>query len=163
MRRRIFVLTLLAGVLLVACSPQPQAQATPSGPVVVWERSGGIAGICQRFRIAAGGAFILEDCSDNRVINEGRLSQEQWEELAGLLAQYNAFEYNFNPPQGSADMFTDKYTFSGTGDKIPSPEVQVAINEYLAELATEAAVPTGSAGGSLGSAGQALIGQICPA
>ena len=134
-------LCLILILFLAACAAQPQGpQSTPQGSAIVWERSGGIAGICQRLTIEWNGAYQLEDCSDQSLIREGSLPPDQWGGLERLLTQYGAFEYENIPPQGSADMFTDQYTFNGTGSAIPSMEQKAEINEQLAQLATELAV-----------------------
>jgi hypothetical protein len=127
-------------LILAACAPQPVAtQNPPARDAIIWERSGGFAGICQRLTITFVGAYQLEDCAGERSLSAGELDAAQWEELAGLLERYTTFQYNFIPPQNSADMFTDSYTFNGAGSETPSPDEQARINERLAELAGQLA------------------------
>jgi hypothetical protein len=138
MRRSLFLF--LSVLLLAGCAAKTTAtQNPPSGEAIIWERSGGIAGVCQRLRITFEGAYQLEDCAEEATMSAGQLAPEQWDELAVLLDRYAMFQYNFIPPQGSADMFTDSYTFNGSGDERPSPETQLAINERLAAIAAELA------------------------
>lgn len=108
-----------------------------SQAAMVWERSGGIAGICQQLVIYSSGAYVMEDCNNQQTIGKGRIPPSEWENLQSLLDQYDVFQWEFEPPEGSADMFIDRYTLNGNGESIPSEKVQESINETLAELAVQ--------------------------
>ncbi|HEX6305875.1 MAG TPA: hypothetical protein VFZ76_16885 [Anaerolineales bacterium] len=117
----------------------PPGEAPETGTAIVWERSGGIAGICQRLTVQFSGAYELADCINELTLNTGELSNQQWHQVSEWLETYGTFEYRFQPPEGSADMFMDGYVFNGRGDQIPPIETQEEINTQLANLATELA------------------------
>ena len=148
MRRRLLALLALPMlILLSACGPgrTPSATATPSpgpktGPVqegmIIWERSGGIAGICQRLTIQPGGGYRLEDCLRVSPVRDGTLPKEKLERLTQWLDQCGAFEWNPPQPPG-ADQFMDRYTFGGRGRRSPSDAERAEINDYLAQLTAD--------------------------
>ena len=117
----------------------PPGESPETGTAIVWERSGGIAGICQRLTVQFSGAYELADCINEHILNSGELSSQQWSQVSEWLETYGTFEYRFQPPQGSADMFMDGYVFNGRGDQVPPVEMQEEINTQLANLATELA------------------------
>lgn len=141
--------------------PQGAAQV---GTAINWRRTGGIAGICQELTIEFGGNYELADCANQHILNTGKLSDEQWKQLDEWLNTYADFEYKFVPPQGSADMFADMYSFNGTGDQIPSGDQEATINEFLSKLAAQLVKPPANATleTKSGIEGQALLGPVCP-
>lgn len=138
------------------------------GPVVptaiVWERLGGIAGICQRLTITFEGQYVLTDCANDHTLNTGQLPTDSWNQLSQWLESYGNFEFQSQIPEGSADMFADEYLFNGRGEQIPGNEGQQEINEFLGVLATDLASPPPSVtlDSSSGIRGQALRGPVCP-
>ena len=122
-----------------ACTSRPQVTLDPSAAAVVWQRSGGIAGICEQLTIYGDRRYEIEDCASGSRLAEGELPEAEWEELRSYLVEYSAFEYNLAPPEGSADMFTDSFTFNGAGPRTPSENVKAQINEFLASLANQLA------------------------
>jgi hypothetical protein len=148
MRFILALMLLLILAALSACGTLAGGNATPTAAAeaaIVWERSGGIAGICQRLTIAFGGEYLLTDCSNDRTLSAGELPGDSWNQLSQWLETYANFEFLSQIPEGSADMFADKYLFNGRGDQIPGPERQQEINEYLGVLATDLAGPPASA------------------
>ena len=175
MFRKTISILLFCILFLSACSPGnlgpiETGQVVPTqdtqvgeGTAIVWERSGGIAGICQRLTIEYHGAYRLVDCRDDHTFSEGELTSEQFEELSAALERFGSFTWEFMPPAGSADMFQDQYIFNGRGSQQPTSEMQEQINLALAALSGEllANPPDPSAPGS-GIEGQSLIGPVCP-
>lgn len=117
----------------------PPGEAPETDTAIVWERSGGFAGICQRLTIQFDGTYNMADCINERTLSKGELSSQQWIQVSEWLQTYGKFEYRSQPPEGSADMFLDDYIFNGRGDQIPLIETQEEINMQLANLATELA------------------------
>jgi hypothetical protein len=134
------------------------------GTAIDWRRTGGIAGICQELTINFDREYELADCANQHTLNTGKLSNEQWKQLDDWLNTYAVFEYKFVPPQSSADMFSDTYSFNGKGDQIPSGGQEVTINDFLSELADQLAKPPANVNleSNSGIEGQALLGPVCP-
>jgi len=135
-------------------------------PGVVWERSGGIAGICQKLSLQADGSYLLENCNTGTQISKGTLSASQLDTLNGYLSQYSKIQWSSTAPAGSADMFADQYTLIGSGDQTPTPSEETAINDFLANLANQLAgpnyTPTTTSSSDSGIEGQVLLGPACP-
>jgi hypothetical protein len=137
-------------------TPSPAAtQQTPIAPpskgegglsgtgtsILEWERTGGIAGICQTMAINQDFSYQILNCATGKEIASGELTSEQAGYVEDLQNRYPSFQWHFNPPKGSADMFMDRYTLFGTGSMTPAPEVQAAIDQDLANLANELTNP----------------------
>lgn len=118
---------------VIAENPQP----AKGSPLVSWERSGGFAGKCTRLIVEDTGRYQLSACEGGKILAEGKLIAGQISPLNEYSQRYGEFQYELKPPTGSADMFTDRYTFSGTGHGKPTKDVQEQLNEYLAKLASE--------------------------
>lgn len=139
-----------------------QAPAASQEKLLTWERTGGIAGICQRLSVSTDGHYLIEDCkaaqSSQGILSEGHLTY-----LTGLWGRYASFQWQFEPPAGSADMFIDRYDFYGVGTQQPSEQDRRSLNEYLGNLVSELGTqpaftpPPGS-----GIWGQVLSGPTCP-
>ena len=122
-----------------------QGQATPAvtipagtdTSILEWERTGGIAGICQTMLVNQDFTFQIVNCTSGKVIVSGELTSEQAGVVEDLQNRYASFQWHFSPPAGSADMFLDRYTLFGKGPVVPSAEVQAAIDQDLANLASE--------------------------
>jgi hypothetical protein len=136
-RKLLIVLSVAIVMLTGSCSSRPQVTLEPSAEAVIWQRSGGIAGICQQLTVYGDRRYEIEDCANGESLASGELPEVGWLELRGYLVEYSAFEYNLVPPQGSADMFTDAYTFFGVGPRTASEETKAEINEFLASLANQ--------------------------
>ncbi len=133
-----------------------------SSPLVVWGRSGGIAGICWQMRIFTNGTYQILDCNTQQEMAKGSLPQQALDELNALAANMAPHEWATPPTQG-ADMFAEYYTWFGTGSQSPDARAQEKLNSYLGSLAGQlinqlAPLP---AGGSSGIQGKALIGPTC--
>jgi hypothetical protein len=158
-----------------SASPTPR-QVTPAATspftseggtvAIVWERSGGIAGICQRLTVEFDGAYVLTDCRTESIVSQGSLPKSTLDQLSTWLSQYTSFTWAFVPPADSADMFAAHYSFNGRGSQSPSAQEQEMINGYLAGLARELTgprvTPPATSSGQTGIEGQVLIGPVCP-
>jgi hypothetical protein len=138
------------------------------GPAaVVWERSGGIAGLCQRLTVEYDGTYVLVDCRDEGTLSQGRLSKSALDQLTNWLNTYASLTWTMIPSAESADVFAVHYTFAGQGSVSPSAHEQEMINGYMAGLVRDLTGPrvTPSATarpGQTGIQGQVLIGPVCP-
>ena len=137
MFHRLFRLSIALILLGCACTSRPKATLDTSAAVIIWQRTGGIAGICQQLSIFGDRRYEIEDCAGGKNLAAGELPEAEWVELRNYLVEFSAFEYTLVPPEGSADMFTDSYTFFGGGPKTPSEDTKVKINEFLASLVTQ--------------------------
>lgn len=174
MRKALFSFLVLFIVLFILTACSPAALPEEASPllampdvirtVVEWRRSGGIAGICRQMTISSDAAFRLEDCRAESLLAEGMLPAAQWDTLSGWLQAYGAFQWRLLPPPGSADMFSDEFTFNGSGNETPSAETQKEINGFLVSLTGTFASPRSPESGmsDSGIEGQALIGPTCP-
>jgi hypothetical protein len=105
--------------------------------ILEWERTGGIAGICQAMQVNQDFSFQIVNCATGKVMASGELTSEQAGFVEDLQNRYAGFQWHFTPPPGSADMFMDRYTLFGKGSLTPTEEVQAAIDQDLASLAGE--------------------------
>jgi hypothetical protein len=162
-------------VLFGACSPAAIAPATsqptslPLGssagqsPAVVWERSGGIAGMCHKLTVNPDGSYLLEDCKAGAQISKGTLPGDQLNTLNDYLRRYTRIQWHTTPGAGSADVFIDQYSLNGNGSQTPSAAEEQSIDEFLANLTgdiSNSILSTGS--GASGIEGQVSIGPACP-
>jgi hypothetical protein len=127
-----------------------------------WERSGGIAGICQVLELTEKGAYTLQDCATGLTTAKGRLAGEQLTHLQDLISRYAPFEWKVIPPQGSADLFADRLVFPGKGGQTASEQEQREIADFIAALATELGQQPELSPGFTGLKIQAWLTQTCP-
>jgi hypothetical protein len=163
----------------ITTSPSPSATLTSKGlpppnpgpatdvPAIVWDRTGGVAGICQQLSIFRNGHFVLLDCKTGMVIREGQLTSEQLDPFTQVLDQYRKFTWEVTLPTDATDMFMDKYSFLGTGSAVAAADTQTEINVQLVDLANTLAStqPTENKTNdelASGIQGQVLIGPTCP-
>lgn len=116
--------------------------AGTSTSIVEWERTGGIAGICQVMQVNQDFSYQIENCATGKTIASGELTSDQAGFVDDLQNRYASFQWHFTPPSGSADMFMDRYTLFGKGAITPPEDVQAAINQDLANLADELVNPS---------------------
>lgn len=139
------VITATVGVtpnLTTKSQPPGKGGNAPTGSpasILTWERTGGIAGICQSMLINQDFTFQIDNCVSGQVIATGELNSGQARYVEGLQNRFSSFQWRSNPPPGSADMFIDQYTIFGKGSEIPSTAVQANIDQDLANLANELA------------------------
>src|SRR6476646_2026920 len=129
---------------------------------VVWERSGGIAGICQRLTFRSVAAYVLEDCRKQTVVSRGDLPEGDRVLLKKLwLKHYGQFQWQ--SINKGADMFNDRYTFNGRGSQKPTLAEQEALNQDLAQLASKLIQRAQVQQGVLGMIeGQVTLSPTCP-
>jgi hypothetical protein len=124
--------------------PPSKGQDGPIGSstyIVEWERTGGIAGICQIMQVSQDYSYQIVNCASGKTFVSGDLTSDQAGFVEDLQNRYASFQWHFTPPAGSADMFMDRYTLFGKGAITPPADVQAAINQDLANLADELVNP----------------------
>ena len=104
-------------------------------PLVSWNRSGGIEGICWQMHIYTDASYRILDCFNQQTISEGSLSQQTMDELMAITLDMAPHEWTTQGILG-ADMFVDSYTWFGTGNQPPEAASQEQLNSYLGSLAT---------------------------
>ena len=132
--------------------------------VVVWERSGGIAGICQRLVIDIEGGYRLENVCVGTAQSTGVVPAAATEQIERWREEYVPFTWQSSPPPGSADMFTEKLVFAGTGFLTASEADRRGIAVFIGLLPGELILdtqPLPSQDGS-GIEGRVVIGPTCP-
>ena len=147
--RKIFFWLIFAG-LLGACIPiQFGSKPTPtqatqpddlevvtSGDVLVfWERSGGIAGICQQMTIQKDGFYQILNCATNEALAQGQLDAADLEHLLDQSSKMASIEWKTPQIELVPDAFNDQYAFQGAGSNQLTEEEQKSLNEELATLA----------------------------
>ena len=142
------------------------ATGTPAGSVITWQRLGGFAGTCQELSIRADGGYLLSDPCRKTPGQSGALSGDDWANISRWLATYRGFAWASSTPPGSADIFTLRLNFQGTGSQDASVAMQQQMAEELAKLASRLmakSVPSATLPASgQGIQGQALLGPTCP-
>jgi hypothetical protein len=126
-------------------APPSKGKDGPTGTgtfIVEWERTGGIAGICQILQVNQDFSYQIVNCATGKTMVSGDLTSDQAGYVEDLQNRYASFQWNFTPPPGSADMFMDRYTLFGKGAITPPADVQAAINQDLANLAGELMNPS---------------------
>ncbi|MEA4910409.1 MAG: hypothetical protein GYA17_02910 [Chloroflexi bacterium] len=108
------------------------APGTPAPAILTWERSGGITGLCQRLEVTQAMTYHLEDCRRDVLLGQGDLPAEVQRQLASWQQSYATYTWETTPPAGAADMFIDRYTFTGQGSQTPGRQEQEAIDQAIA-------------------------------
>lgn len=104
-------------------------------PLVSWNRSGGIEGICWQMHIYTDASYILLNCFNQITISQGSLSQQTMDKLLAMTTDMAPHEWTTQGILG-ADMFVDSYTWFGTGNQPPEAASQEQLNNYLGSLAS---------------------------
>lgn len=103
-------------------------------PVLVWEQSGGFAGICEILTVSPSGQYYRTDCENGQVIALGMLNESQQQTLNNLLRQYGVVEWETKPPPDSADFLNQRLILNGSGSGDPSEEEIEQIIDFVREL-----------------------------
>jgi hypothetical protein len=100
----------LAAVLWVGCGSDDEPEPSGSGPLVVYQKSGGVAGILERLRVERDGSATVTVGFDGSS-ESFRLSEAELEQLESELG---AADLSVPPgPPGCADCFEYEVSFGG--------------------------------------------------
>ena len=83
--------------------------------MVFWERSGGIAGICQQMTILPDSSYRIINCNNNEVVAEGQLDSPYKERISGLVTEFASLEWQTPQSELGPDAFLDKLILNVTG------------------------------------------------
>ncbi len=112
----------------------PPVTSSGAEDVLIWKRSGGIAGICEELHIRSDGSYTFVTCT-GAALSQGSLAAADWAYVQKQIRRFATFDWTYELPAGAADMFQDSYSLSGHGTEIPLPEEQVKLNDWLGQLA----------------------------
>lgn len=151
------VATALACAALMGCGDDSRGGSDPGpigDPLVVYERSGGIAGIHERLEVELGGAATLTFGSGER---QGRralqLTNDELRELESALGSADLDEIE-PAPGACADCFEYEITYGGeTASFDDVAEVPRSVREAQTQL-TDIVAPNSSAAGLGGPEGR---------
>ena len=114
-------------------TPLP-GQDPASGPVLMWQRMGGIAGFCDGVVIFADGRVLVTTC-EGEPLDEGVLSSEQQAQLDAWIRRFASFDVEETDP-ATADAMTVLVEFTGAGDGIASDVDRQALRDFAAAIHT---------------------------
>lgn len=137
---------LILVALLAACAPAPAKVtdaplATPAKPttdetILVWERSGGFAGFCDKVVVSSAFEATAINCKGNTTATFP-LTESQTAQLNAWLETYQPITYTHTDP-ATADAMTVSLTLAGRGDQVASDEVVQTMMWFASELAAQA-------------------------
>jgi hypothetical protein len=132
--------------------------------VLTWERSGGIAGICENLVVESDGSYRLgRDCAGAQVLS-GVVPVRALMLIMQWTTEYRSFTWESSPPAGSADMFMDRLVLTGQGTVSASEDEQSGIagtvSRLVEDLLADSLPPVNQA--DSGIEGTIVIGPTCP-
>ncbi len=137
----LFCLAIFAAMLLSACSwaGTPTPAATPQladQNILVWHRSGGIAGFCDDLTISADGSYRISSCaSASETPRNGQLSDDQLKQLNNWLATLAPINYQHTDP-ATADAMTVTLSLASKGITPADETTLRAIFDFVSDIAT---------------------------
>jgi hypothetical protein len=138
-----FVLILI--LLLAACVPASPTMSIPTpetptelpdGVLLEWQRTGGIAGFCDKVVVDAAYRVSVYNCR-GEVESTFPLTKTQRAPLDAWLETYQPIYFNQSDP-AVADAMTVSLTFAGRGDQTATDEVIQSMLRFASELAAQA-------------------------
>jgi hypothetical protein len=136
---------LLSVIFLAACAPlasteaaAPQASPTPvtEVSVLVWNRSGGFAGFCDKVVVYKSGLADVTNCKGD-ITTRIQLTDTPRQQLDGWLKTYKPIEVNQSDP-ATTDAMTITLFLAGNGTKEADEETIRLISQFAADLAAQA-------------------------
>ncbi len=103
------------------------------GPVIFWQREGGIVGFCDTLEISAKGSYSLESCKGGTLT--GQLTESQLELLQAFKSGLMPFSHEAKD-EAVADSLSVRLVFNGNGSNAASPDDRRAIDAFAAEIAS---------------------------
>lgn len=145
MRSPLLSSLLVLAVLLTACAPAgstdvalptPGPKPSTEGALLVWERSGGFAGFCDKVIVQPTWEATVSNCKGDTTITFP-LTETQTAQLNDWLTTYQPIDYTQSDP-ATADAMTITLTLAGRGDQIATEEVIQTVLWFASELVTQA-------------------------
>ena len=128
------VLLLWALVVLTCCDRPPRGTATPEpgAPVLILERTGGIAGFADKLVLGTRGEYYLS--RRGQLDRIGQLSRTQRGQLDDWLRRFGPFTLRFEDNPGGPDSMLHELMWDGVGPITPSDTQQQAMFEWAINL-----------------------------
>ncbi len=102
-------------------------------PLLTWQRTGGIAGVCQTLTIYSFGFAYAGDCKTGESEAPFRLLLSQMEPLASWRDQYSQYRHEAADP-ATADGFAYELQFNGTGSQMPGDQEKNEMLDFASSL-----------------------------
>jgi len=140
MKRITTLLLILLGLTtigLASCDRPPHGIGTPEpgAPLLILERTGGIAGFADKLVVGAHGEYYLS--RRGRQDRIGQLSKAQRAQLNDWLQRFGPFTLRFEDNPGGPDSMLHELLWEGVGPIAPSETQQQAIFEWALSLLAE--------------------------
>lgn len=145
MKRIYFSTALTLLLLLVSCAPATPTMTLPTpekpteipaGVLLMWERTGGIAGFCDRVAIDAAYRVSVYNCR-GEVESTFALTESQRAQMDAWLETYQPIDFTQSDP-AVADAMTVTLNFTGRGSEVATDEVIQTMMWFASELAGQA-------------------------
>jgi len=91
-----------------------QTGKSDTPPVLVWNQSGGIAGMCNELKVWQNGQFRTASCKPRGGNQSGRLSKEDTDRLDGWLKSFRALDIE-NGESGLVDGLSVTFNLRSSG------------------------------------------------
>lgn len=136
---------LVLAVLLAACAPAdatdaslptPGPKSSAEGALLVWERSGGFAGFCDKVVVQSTFEVNGSNCKGETNI-KFQLTESQIAQVNDWLATYQPIDYSQSDP-ATADAMTVSLMLAGRGGQVASDEIIQTVMWFASELAAQA-------------------------
>jgi len=129
------VLCVLSVLLLSSCDRQaPILQSEPGRPLLIFERSGGIAGFQDRLVVGYGGEYYLKSGQTERI---GSLSGDRVTQLQNWSGRLALFTLRLEDNPGGPDNMMRQVTWAGLGKVSATQAEQEAILKWASDLLAE--------------------------
>lgn len=141
-----FSALLILVALLAACAPAPKnatesplatpAKQTANETLLVWERTGGFAGFCDKAVVSSAFEATVTNCKGDTA-STFPLTESQIAQLNAWLETYQPIDYKRSDP-AIADAMTLSLTLAGRGSQAADEETVQAVLLFALELAAQA-------------------------
>jgi hypothetical protein len=133
----LLVLSALTTMGLAGCDRPPRSTVTPApgAPVLILERTGGIAGFADKLALGANREYYLSRRGHQDRI--GQLSQAQRAQLDDWLQRFGPFTLRVEDNPGGPDSMLHELMWDGVGPIVASETQQQAILEWARNLLAE--------------------------
>jgi hypothetical protein len=144
-RASLGALAIVLSIAVAACGDDHTAttRTDPDGPVVVYERSGGIAGVVERLEVDGDGAVAVTTGAVDPVRADLQLSDGELAQLVSELEDADLGAVSSTGPGACADCFIESVATRGrtttiVGEIEPPPDSVATLLGHLRDLVTSA-------------------------
>lgn len=114
-------------------------------PALEWNRTGGIAGFCDKLVVYVTGTAVASSggCGGGQAVERGRgpLASSQLDRFAAWVDRLAPFEWAYSDPPAAADAMTLELVFTGKGSAQATTAEQEAIQAFAADVFAQTATP----------------------